>query len=157
MLFKKNKNQEIIKKAENIAAAQNKESVPACDDIQLWYTQVKEQSVKLRDEHPVWENGRLLDFVQVAGTRHHIPDDELNLRVHENDKLILVREPENKFDANAIAILTQSGEHIGYVPQKRNLIIAALLDSGTKLFARVFSKCFFEGKLYLAIEIFVTD
>lgn len=157
MLFKKNKNQEKMRKADEIAVTQENESVRTCEDIQAWYLQAKEQSIKLRDEYPVWENGRLLDFVQIAGTRHHISDDELNEKVQENDKLVLAREPENTYDTNAIAVLTQSGKRIGYVPQKRNLIIAALLDSGTKLFARVFAKCIFEGKLFIAIEIFVTD
>lgn len=157
MLFKKNRNQENMGEAEKVAASQKNSSIPTCEDIKLWYTQVKEESIKLRDQQPVWENGRLLDFVQVAGTRHHIPDDELNEKVNVNDKLILIREPENTHDSNAIAVLTQSGQHIGYVPQKRNLIISALLDSGTKLFARVFAKCIFEEKLYIAIEIFVRD
>ncbi len=54
----------------------------------------------------------------------------------EGDKLSLRREV-NKFDENAIALLSPSGEKIGYVPEMDNVIFARLMDAGKVLSARI--------------------
>ena len=41
----------------------------------------------------------------------------------------LVREPENKFDKNAIAVWS-GGKRIGYIPSKQNAGLAAAMDQG---------------------------
>jgi HIRAN domain len=53
--------------------------------------------------------------------------------VHEmkpGEALKLVREPKNKFDANAIALHYRNLK-IGFVPAEKNEVITRLLDSGT--------------------------
>ena len=40
----------------------------------------------------------------------------------------LVREPNNKYDGNAIMVWVD-GVHIGYIPKKQNAALAALIDS----------------------------
>ena len=48
------------------------------------------------------------------------------------DELLLEREPDNKYDPNAVKIL--SGEfHVGYVPKKFSSEVAALMDIDVKL------------------------
>ena len=52
------------------------------------------------------------------------------------DKLTLQRE-DSKFDVNAIQILTENKEKIGYVPEKDDLIFARLMDAGKLLTAKI--------------------
>lgn len=50
------------------------------------------------------------------------------------DRLYLSREPDNKFDVNAIQVLADDGSgeqvHVGYVPRQDNAVLAALMDNG---------------------------
>jgi len=46
------------------------------------------------------------------------------------DKLVLKREPENIYDNNAIAILTNSGQQIGHINRIIAADIASLIDDG---------------------------
>ena len=71
----------------------------------------------------------------VAGTSY-LKDSSVLERLSEGDKLTLLRE-DNKFDDNAILILNGSGEKIGYVPEKDNLIFARLMDAGKMINAKI--------------------
>ena len=72
----------------------------------------------------------------VAGTTY-IKDKSVFDEIKVGDKLNLVREPENKYDEFAIAVFTQSGKKLGYLPEKDNPILARLLDAGKRLAATV--------------------
>jgi len=52
------------------------------------------------------------------------------------DRLELLREPDNAFDANAIRVEWR-GHMLGYVPRRRNAALAWALDRGERLSARV--------------------
>ncbi|MBQ4601990.1 MAG: HipA N-terminal domain-containing protein [Clostridia bacterium] len=71
------------------------------------------------------------DF-HIMGVRYHTPckgnDCLLLPEVTVGDKLILEKEPENQFDVNAIKVLTQSGELLGYVPRYYNEAILERLN-----------------------------
>ena len=71
----------------------------------------------------------------VAGTTH-LQDSAVLDEIKVDDKLTLRRE-KNKFDDNAIMILTESGKKLGYVPEKDNIVFARLLDAGKLLIARI--------------------
>lgn len=71
----------------------------------------------------------------VAGT-FHLEDKSVLDEVKAGDKLLLRRE-DNKFDSNAILILTQDGRKLGYVPEKDNIVFARLMDAGKALFAKI--------------------
>ena len=71
----------------------------------------------------------------IAGTTH-LKDPSILDRIKVDDKLTLQRE-ENKFDDNAILILTESKEKLGHVPEKDNLVFARLMDAGKLLAAKV--------------------
>ena len=43
------------------------------------------------------------------------------------DAVTLVREPENKFDKNAVAVYV-GAEKVGYIPKGKNVALAALID-----------------------------
>ena len=72
----------------------------------------------------------------VAGTSH-IKDESVFDDIREGDKLILQREPENRFDENAILVLDGKKRKLGYVPEKDNIVFTRLLDAGKYLIAKV--------------------
>jgi len=55
---------------------------------------------------------------------------ELLLRMRKGDALQLVREPQNTFDSNAIALYYQNRK-IGFIPRESNDVISKLMDDGT--------------------------
>ena len=71
----------------------------------------------------------------VAGTTH-LSDSSVLEEIKVGDQLSLLRE-NNKFDSNAILILTADKKKLGYVPEKDNIIFARLLDAGKMLAARI--------------------
>ena len=70
-----------------------------------------------------------------AGTTH-LKDQSVLEEIHTGDRLNLMRE-NNKFDDNAILIITENKKKLGYVPEKDNLIFARLMDAGKLLKARI--------------------
>lgn len=56
----------------------------------------------------------------------------------------LIREPTNKYDANAIAVWVD-GKHVGYIPSKQNKVLAAFMDQ-TDLPLMAFDSAKPEGK-----------
>ena len=71
----------------------------------------------------------------VAGTTH-LKDASVLEEIKVDDKLKLIRE-DNKFDSNAVMILTEDGRKVGYVPEKDNIIFARLMDAGKLLSAKI--------------------
>ncbi len=104
-------------------------------------TPEKQKLIKALDTHelgdilqPLIREIHLFD-TYVAGTSH-LTDRSVLAGIRPEDKLVLRRE-ENKFDDNAITILTRDGRKLGYVPEKDNIIFARLMDAGKLLGARV--------------------
>lgn len=98
--------------------------------------------VSLMKEH---ELGELIKPLQheillfdsyVAGTTH-IKDESVFGEIKEGDKLTLQREPDNRFDDNAILVLDMKGRKLGYIPEKDNIVFARLMDAGKYLTAKV--------------------
>ena len=52
------------------------------------------------------------------------------------DALTLIREPDNRHDRRAIRVEWR-GHKLGYVPRKENLQVAAALDAGDRVSARI--------------------
>ena len=82
--------------------------------------------------------GRVQMLVQnspLAGFRHaEAADAWPDLR--QGDELVLVREPDNAFDKNAVRVEWR-GRKLGYVPRRENAALAWALDRGETLRARV--------------------
>lgn len=55
--------------------------------------------------------------------------------IEYGDILYLIREPENKYDENAIIVTDNTGYVLGYVPKKHNILLAAMMDEGKKFYA----------------------
>ena len=56
--------------------------------------------------------------------------------IRAGDKLLLTREPDNRHDANAIRV-EWNGQRLGYVPRSENRALAAAMDRGDTVEARV--------------------
>ena len=70
----------------------------------------------------------------IMGTRHQAAckgnDCSLLPNISINDYLIFEKEPNNKYDCNAIQVLTQEKELLGYVPRYYNQAILERLNNG---------------------------
>lgn len=71
----------------------------------------------------------------ISGTTH-LKDSSILDEVKAGESLKLLRE-ESRFEDNAIAILTEDGRRLGYVPEKDTIIFARLMDAGKLLKARI--------------------
>lgn len=76
----------------------------------------------------------------VAGTTHIEGIEELEPHLNNDDRLKFFREPDNRYDKQAIVIKTVDGVKIGYVPKQDNVIFARLMDAGKLLFGKITSK-----------------
>ena len=76
----------------------------------------------------------------VAGTTHIEGIEELESHLNVDDRLEFFREPDNRYDKQAIVIKTIDGVKIGYVPKQDNVIFARLMDAGKLLFGKITSK-----------------
>jgi len=71
----------------------------------------------------------------LAGFRHHDAAETWQ-HLTVGDRLQLVREGDNPYDANAVRVEWR-GVKLGYVPQRDNAAVARQLDRGAALEARV--------------------
>lgn len=90
---------------------------------------------------PVYERCQFKEFTVAGVSFHHKHNDALWDKLEEGMELLLVREPRNKYDKNAVAIVEPDvfyGDSetfnfdlvIGYVPRVSNSEIAAMIDAG---------------------------
>lgn len=93
----------------------------------------------------------------VAGTTHVEGIEKIGEKLTEDDKLVFYREPENRYDPQAIRIETVKKEKIGYVPREDNVVFSRLMDAGKALFARVISKEMRGNWLYIEIKIYLHE
>ena len=91
----------------------------------------------------------------VAGTTH-LADSSVLETIKVGDKLSLMRE-NNKFDSNAVMILTDEKKKLGYVPEKDNIIFARLMDAGKLLIARITKIEKRRSFTQISIGIFLVD
>lgn len=87
----------------------------------------------LRAAPAVSKKAWVLNRCHVAGLQYH---PGIALRLRAGDVLKMVREPENPYDANAVALYAQ-GVKLGYIPKRENATLAMLLDQDAPLYAKV--------------------
>ena len=90
--------------------------------------------------------------------------EEIVIRIQalsEGDRLLLVREPENPYDERAILVENLEGEKLGYIPRRKNEVLASLMDAGKSIYARV---CHLEDPEedlpvsgYMDIDVYMDD
>ncbi len=94
--------------------------------------------------------------IQVAGTSFRRNIKELEPQLESGQMYRMVREPENKYDANAIAIYFEE-EKLGYIPAEQNEIMARLMDVGKLFYCKLISKEWVHNWLRLKTEVFMKD
>lgn len=91
----------------------------------------------------------------IAGTSH-LEKKEVLDNVKEGDTLLLRRE-NNKFDENAIVILNEKNEKLGYIPEKDNVIFSRLMDAGKLLKGKVDSMNHKKDFYKIRIGVYLVD
>ncbi|ATR82128.1 hypothetical protein CS390_05925 [Pseudomonas sp. HLS-6] len=76
------------------------------------------------------------DFM-VAGTRHNGRDEIIDIEIRAGSIVTLKRERDNRHSRFAIAVMTESGECIGHVPEDYARDLAPILDQGASQTASV--------------------
>ena len=71
----------------------------------------------------------------IAGTTH-LKDRSVLDEIKVGDRLLLQRE-DNRFDDNAILVLNEAKQKLGYVPEKDNVVFARLMDAGKLLCGKI--------------------
>jgi len=104
-----------------------------------------------------FEHEVLLMECHVAGTMY--VDDILAKaeQIKVGTPLVLRRDPKNECDHNAIGIYTTGNVHIGWIPMKKNQIIARLMDAGKMMIAKVVKKELEDHWLNMRVEVFLKD
>ena len=104
---------------------------------------------------PFIQEVELLDC-NVAGTTF-LDLDDIEPKLKKHQLLMLQRELKNEYDNNAILILTEEGQKLGYVPQDKNEVLSKLMDAGKLLFGRLDEKSWVEDWLKLDIQVYLRD
>ncbi|MDD6220781.1 MAG: HIRAN domain-containing protein [Clostridia bacterium] len=104
-----------------------------------------------------FEKDIFLFDTHVAGTSHIEGIEELEPHLNIDDRLDFFREPDNRYDKEAIVIKTAGGVKIGYVPKQDNVIFARLMDAGKLLFGRISDKEKKGSWVKLDIKVFMHE
>jgi len=104
---------------------------------------------------PFVQEVELLDC-NVAGTTF-LDLDDIEPKLKKHQLLMLQRELKNEYDNNAILILTEEGQKLGYVPQDKNEVLSKLMDAGKLLFGRLNEKNWVDNWLKLDIQVYLRD
>ena len=104
-----------------------------------------------------FEKDIFLFDTHVAGTSHIEGIEELEPHLNIDDRLDFFREPDNRYDKEAIAIKTAESVKIGYVPKQDNIIFARLMDAGKLLFGRISGKEKKGSWVKLDIKVFMHE
>jgi hypothetical protein len=92
--------------------------------LSLWLAMAQAESVRI-----------LVQSSPLAGAQHYAVG-ELWREMQVGDRLELIREPDNRHDRHAIRVEWR-GRKLGYVPRAENRAVAAAIDGGDKLLARI--------------------
>jgi hypothetical protein len=91
------------------------------------------------------------DFM-VAGVKYEGRDRVVRRFVRAGDEVLLVRDPDNKFSANAVQVCSSNGRQIGFIPEEWAEDIAPLLDQGQPYRARV-KKLLTGGSVHIPVVV----
>lgn len=87
--------------------------------------------------HPKRRKIHLID-TYIAGFQYYDGMGEGVARsLQVGDEVMLKRQPDNRYDENAIEVYTPIGHKLGYLPRSDNTGIAAIADQDVQLGARV--------------------
>jgi hypothetical protein len=88
------------------------------------------------DDNILKQQKVLLFETYVVGIRHNVGYEYIR-KLSLGQTVVLIREPENSFDSNAIEVFTQDGVKLGYIPKKSNLLPKVIADEGIELIGEI--------------------
>lgn len=96
---------------------------------------------------------------EIAGTGFVEDIEEKAKDLTEGTAVSLVREADNKHDKLAIRVDNVDGGKLGYIPRKKNEILAHLLDGGKLLYGKVSNIEFsdYSNWVDITIKIYMKD
>jgi HIRAN domain len=97
----------------------------------------------------------LLEIV-IAGTSYCKEMRAIDSLIVPEKVLTMKREPDNKFDQNAIAIYCDD-IRVGFVPAEMNLVCSRLMDAGKLFFCRIVSKDWKNNWLKINANIYMVE
>lgn len=100
----------------------------------------------------LFERDIFLFDTYVAGTSHVEGIEALESQLRKGERLAFFREPDNPHDPQAM-----SGQTVGYVPRRGNVVFARLMDAGKQLFGTITKKEKKGNWLSLSIQIFLHE
>lgn len=68
----------------------------------------------------------------IVGSQHQPGGVELISSLQRHDQVHLIREASNRYDRNAVAVHSNDGRRLGYIPKSMNAELACELDLGYK-------------------------
>ena len=92
--------------------------------LALWLGAAQAESVRM-----------LVQSSPLAGSQYYAVGEQWQ-QMKVGDHLDLIREPDNRHDRRAIRVEWR-GHKLGYVPRAENRAVAAAMDQGDKLVARI--------------------
>lgn len=98
----------------------------------------------------------LLCRTHVAGTSHLEDLDKVLEEIWPGNWVNLVREPENKYDCNAIRVESENELKLGYVPKKQSENLSAILNLGVQLYGRIASIDYEVSWTRIELEIYAS-
>jgi hypothetical protein len=93
----------------------------------------------------------------IAGTYYVDGIEELFDIITIGSRLRFVREPGNPHDELAIIVTDEKNNKLGYVPRKKNPILARLMDAGKLIYGTVKNKETDDGNIDIEMEIYMDD
>ncbi len=92
--------------------------------LALWLGAAQAESVRM-----------LVQSSPLAGSQYYAVHEQWR-QMAVGDRLDLIREPDNRHDSRAIRVEWR-GHKLGYVPRAENRAVAAAMDQGDRLVARI--------------------
>lgn len=98
----------------------------------------------------------LLAGTHVAGTAYYDAETAAD-RLRPGQRLLLRRQPDNRYDALAIEVLGPEGHKLGYLPRRRNEMPARLMDAGKRVSVRTESIAMRGSWLNIQVSLYLED
>ena len=93
----------------------------------------------------------------IAGSYYVDNISDLLDEIKAGTKLRFIREPDNQYDELAIIVKDQNDNKLGYVPRKKNPILARLMDAGKLIYGTVKIINYDDSYINIEMEIFMDD
>lgn len=88
-------------------------------------------------------NEKVQRIFYAAGVRHYLgcngEDCSKAVEVTRGDEVFLNREQDNLFDKNAVKMLDETGQLIGYIPRYYSTAVSYLLEQGKKITCHIYN------------------